>query len=142
MSDVLLFHTVDGGEISIENGTLRMDRAGLETAAYLSMFGGNEDDRGIPADDSKQFWGNLGEPAERQYRSETQALLRSLPLIPASLRKVEGAAQRDLAWMSLGLVREIRAIATMPALNTIKLVVELDVDNETIVLTFTERRCS
>jgi phage gp46-like protein len=142
MSDVLLFHEDDGGEIEIENGTVSVVPVGLRTAAYLSLFGGNERDRGFPADDHLQWWGNLGEPPERRYRSETQGLLRSLPLVPASLRAVEGAALRDLAWMLEDLADDVRAAATMPALNRIKLVVEIIVGEETYRLDFEECRCS
>ena len=46
--DVLLFQTVDDGEINIENGVVEMS-GGLETAAYLSLYGGNEDDDGREA---------------------------------------------------------------------------------------------
>jgi phage gp46-like protein len=143
MTDVHLFHTDDGGEVTITNGTMLMKRVAIEAAAYLSLFGGNENDRGISADDHLSWWGNVGESEERRYRSETQALLRALPLIPASLRKVEGAATRDLEWMvTTGVATDVRATATMPALNTIKLVVEIDVNGETIQLEFEECRCS
>lgn len=142
MTDVLLFHTEDGGEIRIENGRVEMTASGLETAAYLSLFGGNEDDRGISADDSLQWWGNVDERVpERRYRSATQALLRALPLVSSTRRKVEEAAVRDLDWMiSTGVASDVRATATIPALNRLHLRVEIDVGDETIVLEHTEQR--
>jgi phage gp46-like protein len=142
MTDVLLFQTDDGGEIEIVNGRVTLTPSGIETAAYLSLFGGNENDRGIPADDSLQWWGNADElDAHRKIRSETQALLRALPLTPATARRVEGAASRDLAWMTAtGVADAIRPTATMPALNSIHLRVEIDIGDETIVIEHTETR--
>ena len=132
MTDVLLRHTNDGGDITIENGLLLMSE-GLETAAYLSLFGGNEDD---PAgtDTAQQWWGNLldVEP-ERAYRSETQFLVRSLPAIPFNLRRIEQAAARDLQWMlDTGLAQSVAVEATIPALNRVGLGI--------VIITATEQR--
>lgn len=140
MTDALLFHTDDGGEIEYTNGTLTME-SGLRGAAYLSLFGGNEDDDGTSATAAVQWWGNLTEPVEaRRQRSETQAALRGLPLIPASMRKVEGAALRDLAWMLESLADDVRASASMPSRNRMDLRIEIDVGDETYVMDFTEAR--
>ncbi|MGB5733854.1 MAG: hypothetical protein WBM40_05360, partial [Thiohalocapsa sp.] len=72
MTDVHLFHTSNGGDINFASDDLETDLAldaGLETAAYLSMFGGNERDPGTlrNADDPEradrfQWWGNIGAP--------------------------------------------------------------------------------
>src|SRR3954462_10834325 len=114
MSDVLLFESLDGGEIESINGAFTMDE-GLSTAAYLSLFGGNEQDSGSDGDKPKQFWANFEEPdATKQYRSELQYLLTPLPLIPASLKRFQDAAGRDLAWMvDAGLATQVGATATM-----------------------------
>lgn len=129
MSDVRLFQTNDGGEIEVTNGSVQMCD-GLEVAAYLSLFGGNEDDSGLQGDDRKQWWGNLGEtePSKR-YRSELQNLVRSLPLVPANLRRIEDAAVRDLSWLTAdGTATAITAEASMPAINTVRLQVSIDID--------------
>lgn len=125
MTDVLLRQTNDGGDITIEGGLLLMSE-GLETAAYLSLFGGNEDDPG-DTDTTVQWWGNLLETeAERAYRSETQNLIASLPAIPANLRRIEQAASRDLKWMSdTGLAQSIDIEATIPALNRIRIRIDI-----------------
>ncbi len=123
--DVVLFHTEDGGEIEIVNGVLTMSD-GLETATYLSLFGGNERDSGLAADDRLQWWGNLGEPNEaRAYRSQTQNLLRNLPATSANLRRVEDAVSRDLAWMTKTHVREVGVNVSIPKLNAIRIEVTL-----------------
>ena len=76
--DVVLFQSLDDGEIVIEGGLATMD-GGLQTAVYLSLFGGNEDDDGL-AQNPKTWWANLDEnqPVLR-YRSRLQNLLRSIP---------------------------------------------------------------
>lgn len=121
--DVLLFQTDDDGDIIALNGLVAMS-GGLETAAYLSLFGGNEDDDGRDKNPSS-WWGNISEtdPA-KQYRSETQNLMQSLPATAANLRQVEDAAKRDLAWfVEKGVASEVTAIATIPALNRVKVAV-------------------
>jgi phage gp46-like protein len=122
MSDVLLFESLDGGEIESINGAFTMDD-GLSTAAYISLFGGNEQDSGSDGDKPKQFWANVVEPDEsKHYRSETQYLLNTLPLVPANLKRFQDAATRDLAWMvTAGLVQSASATATMPALNKVRI---------------------
>jgi len=55
--DVKLFQTTDDGDIYVVNGIVEMS-GGLETSAYLSLFGGNEDDDG--SDGSPfSWWANL-----------------------------------------------------------------------------------
>lgn len=125
MTDVLLRQTNDGGDITIQGGLLLLSD-GLETSVYLSLFGGNEDD---PADTdrTREWWGNLlEEEAERAYRSETQFLLHSLPAIPANLRRLEQAAARDLKWLGdTGLAQSVTVEATIPAVNRVRLGVEI-----------------
>lgn len=136
--DVLLFQTNDDGEIEVENGRATLT-GGLETAAYLSLFGGNEPDSGR-ADDPLTWWGNLAETQpERQYRSETQYLLRSLPAIPANLRRLEQAAERDLAWMvSVNAAASVSATASIPARNRVRLVVRIEADGVPSIIEYFE----
>lgn len=139
MTDVLLTHTPDGGEITIENGRVALTN-GIETAVYLSLFGGNEEDSGAQGDDRIQWWGNLTEtdPA-RIYRSETQHLLRSIPAIPANLRRIEGAVGRDLAWMAGDVVAAANVTASMPGLNRIHIDIQLELaDGRRVPLVFEE----
>lgn len=137
MTDVLLRQTNDGGDLTIRGGLLLMSE-GLETAAYLSLFGGNEDD---PADTdaTHQWWGNLldVEP-ERRYRSETQYLVQALPAVPFNLRRIEQAAARDLQWMlDTGAAQSLTVEATIPALNRVRIeLVIITATGQTVELFF------
>jgi phage gp46-like protein len=125
VTDVLLRQTNDGGEITIAGGLVLLSE-GLETAAYLSLFGGNEDDPG-DGDSRLEWWGNLleSEP-ERAYRSETQYLLRALPAVPFNLRRIEQAALRDLKWMSdTGLASSAAASASIPGKDHVALAITI-----------------
>jgi len=127
MSDVFLFQTVNEGDVVFENGDLRMS-TGLQTVVYLSLFGGNSDDSGQDVT-TFDWWGNYGETdTARQYRSETQYILRNTsPLTSADLLRVEDAAKRDLQWLiDDGEVTEIAAEASVPTVNTLRLEIQLD----------------
>jgi len=124
--DVRLFQTNDGGEIQVEGGTVAMD-GGLETAVYLSLFGGNEGDDGRP-DNLATWWGNVDEELpERQYRSETQNLLRALPATSGNLRRIEDAVNRDLAWLiELNVASLLSAAASVIGLNRVKITINIE----------------
>ncbi len=126
--DVLLRQTQNDGDISVENGLVAMS-GGLETTVYLSLFGGNEDDDGSE-DSPANWWGNLDETQpEREYHSETQNLLQAIPATAANLRRIEDAARRDLAWMvTIGAATETTVVATIPALNRVRLTIDVDGD--------------
>lgn len=136
--DVKLFQTDDGGNISVEDGLVAMS-GGLETAAYLSLFGGNEDDDGRSGS-PLTWWGNLDEndPA-RQYRSETQNLVQALPLTTGNLRRIEDAALRDLAWLTSGnIASSVSVSASIPGLNRVKLTVDIEARGEESRFEFVE----
>lgn len=126
--DVNLFQTNDDGDITVEGGIVEMS-GGLQTSTYLSLFGGNEDDAG-GSDTTLTWWANLDEArSDRQYRSETQNVLQALVAVPANLRRVEDAANRDLAWLVEQKVASSVAVsASMPALNKIKLEISINGD--------------
>jgi phage gp46-like protein len=136
--DVFLFQTPDDGDINVEGGIVEM-RAGLESAVYLSLYGGNEED---DASDENRFewWGNLleNEPAKK-YRSRTQYLLRSMPLVTSNLIKVEEAVKNDLAWMvDEGVATSIEVEASIPTVSTLKIAIDVIADDERQTLTFVE----
>jgi len=115
--DVKLFQTDDNGEIEIERGIVIMS-GGLETAAYLSLFGGSD------------WWGNLQEnqPA-RKYNSETEKLLESIPAVSVNLRRIEEAAKRDLQWfLDTGVASSVTVNASIPGVNKVKLEMQIDQD--------------
>ncbi len=127
--DVLLYQTDDDGEISVTNGLVEMS-GGLRTAAYLSLFGGNEDDDGL-ADNAKTWWGNVTETENsRKYVSETQNLLEALPITSGNLLRVEDAAKRDLAWfIDEGVATSVSVTASILGLNMIQLEINIDQEN-------------
>jgi len=136
--DVLLFQTNDGGDVRVSGGLAEMS-GGLETAAYLSLFGGNEGDNGQPGN-PQTWWGNVNEPdPQRQYRSETQHLLRSLAAVPANLRRLEQAAVRDLGWMvGTGVATKISSAASMPGLNRVRIIATINAGGPPSTIEFFE----
>lgn len=126
--DVLLYQTDDDGEINVVNGIIEMS-GGLETAAYLSLFGGNEDDDNRN-DNAFNWWGNLDEiDRTNQYRSETQNLLQSIPATTGNLNRITDAANRDLSWfIDKKIVSSISVIVSMPGVNKIRIVVDIEAD--------------
>ena len=136
--DVKLFQTIDDGNITIEGGITEMS-GGLEPAAYLALFGGNEQDDGRE-NNPNNWWGNINEdnPA-RQYRSETQYLLRTLPVITSNLLTLEDAAIRDLQFFLDGNIASVvSVVATIPGLNKIKLTITIEANGEESTFEFTE----
>lgn len=136
--DVLLFQSPDGGNITCQAGQVEMTEDGLASAAYLSLFGGNEDDTGSDGDKPKQWWGNVDEPdVQKHYRSETQALLHALPAVPENLKRIEDAAESDLAWfVERGIASSVAVEARMPGVNRIRLEVLIVVQDEEFRMVF------
>ena len=127
MTDVLLCQTINNGDINLIEGVIEMS-PGIETAAYLSMFGGSD------------WWGNVDESTHaRQYTSRTQALIESLPPSSRNLLRIEEAAKADLAWfISDGVASSVDAVASMPAVNQLKLVVTIRAEGQELDFEFTE----
>ena len=71
--DVKLFQNADGGEVTVEDGVAEMS-GGLETSAFLSLFGGNEDDDGLRGS-SATWWGNLDETQPARERVASSVLV-------------------------------------------------------------------
>lgn len=135
--DVKLFQTIDGGNISVVNGVTEMS-GGLETSVYLALFGGNENDNGTQ-DNQFSWWGNKGETVEKQYRSRTQYLLRSLPLISSNLSVLEDAALLDLAYLTeLNIASSVVVVVTIPALNSININIKIHAEGIETEFNFTE----
>ena len=96
LMDVLLFQTTDDGDVTTGLDTTQ----GIETALYLSLFGGNRDDDGSQ-DGDKGWWGNLIETDENaKLVSETAYLLGTIPATAYNLNRLVAAAGRDLAWLT------------------------------------------
>jgi len=123
--DIFLFQTIDDGEINVEDGIIEMS-GGLDTAAYLSLFGGNEDCSGR-ATCPFSWWGNFAEiDKANQYVSETQYLLKSLPVTTGNLSRIKDAATRDLQWfLDKKIASSVTVTVSIPALNTVKINVNI-----------------
>jgi phage gp46-like protein len=136
--DVKLFQTDDDGDITIEDGIVLMS-GGLETAAYLSLFGGNYNDDGRDGSDMS-WWGNIGEnEVSRQYRSSTQNLLQSIPSTASNLIRIEDAAKSDLEWfVQDNIATSVEVEATIPAVNRVKLNIKIDALGEESSFEFVE----
>lgn len=136
--DVLLYQTVDDGDIIVTDGITRMT-GGLETAAYLALFGGNDDDNGV-GDNLREWWGNISEndPAKK-YRSQTQYLLRSIPAISANLLKIEEAAKADLAFfVTSGAATAVDAAAVIAGLNRVQITCTITAEGRETSFAFAE----
>lgn len=136
--DVSLFQTNDEGNITVEGGIVTMG-GGLETSAYLSLFGGDEDDDGR-VDNPANWWGNIDETdPSKEYHSETQNLLQGLPATTGNLRRIEDAANRDLAWFITNKVASsVTVVASMPGINKIKLTIDIEALGEESSFEFVE----
>lgn len=123
--DVLLQQTADGGEITVDGGVVELTGS-FQTAAYLSLFGGNLEDDGSEGS-RLTWWGNLGEtnPARRQV-SRLQHLTRAIPLLPIHLPRIQDAALADLQWfLDESIASTVNVTASIPAINRLRLVVEI-----------------
>lgn len=110
-----------GFSIEVLSGIVTMTQF-FETAAMLSLFGGNRKDDGSP-DNPESYWGNLLESdPDFRYVSRTQNLLESLPLTSASLLQIQEAAELDLAWfISKRIANSIIVEVTIPAQNRVQI---------------------
>ena len=132
--DVVLFQSLNDGDIEVIDGVVTMN-GGLQTAAYLSLFGGNLEDDGVTA--GGNWWGNLEEvePA-RKYRSETQRLLNSIPAVSGNLLLIQAAAERDLAWfLAEGVAVSVAVSVALTGVKRIEITVNIDGNAE---VTFAE----
>ncbi len=114
MSDVFLFQTNDDGDINVSGGIVELS-GGLDTAVYLSMFGGRD------------WWGNLGEtePA-KQYTAETGRIINGTPATSGNLLRVKNAVERDLAWMiTSGAALGVVVTVSIPARNRVLIVIDI-----------------
>lgn len=138
MTDVLLYQTNDNGEMEIEGGLVTLT-PGLDTAAYLSLFGGNWKDDGSQ-NNRQTWWGNLEETEpSRQYRSETQYLLGTIPATSRNLRRIEDAATRDLQWLlDESVASSLTVSASLIGLNRVKIEVIIRAEGDESQFNYTE----
>lgn len=134
--DVVIYQGIDDGEISVNNGIVFMD-GGLQTAVYLSLFGGNEDDNGLE-NNKLGWWGNIDEALpSRKYVSRTQNILQAIPATSANLLKVEQAIEKDLEWLlNDGIATSFDIELSIPSINKIDILLTIIRVESTQDLTF------
>lgn len=130
MSDVHIFQTIDDGEITVEDGIVQMS-GGLSSAAFLALFGGNSED-GQRDKDPNQWWGNqIEDDSDFKYRSATQHILRSLPMTSPNIRKLEIAAENDLAFfINSGIATDVSVTVTVQSANKVNIKCEILAESE------------
>lgn len=112
MSDVLLFQTPDDGDIEVVNGVVTLTEL-PGSAAYISLFGGNQD--------GSAWWADEG------MTGLTQQLLDELPPTSGNLLRLADAMSTDLAWMKAPPYGwKVSTSAFIPALNRVTLVADIN----------------
>ena len=136
--DVLIQQTNDGGEINIEGSLVEMT-GGFETAFYLALFGGNQDDNGTQ-NSKNNWWGNLTEEnPDFHYRSQFQYLLKTLVPISGNLIRLENAAKSDLdVFKRQGAVDSLDVNISLVSTRKIEVIVTILADGENIEIKFIE----
>ena len=130
MTDFLLFLDPDGGNIEVIEGEPTLTD-GPESAAILSLFGGNTDDAGLSGTNRKQWWANFVETDDaKRLRSRTQFLLNTIPANSGNLARIEDAMRSDLAWMVDLLAAVVTVSASIPTLGRVLLSVSLEFDGK------------
>lgn len=135
--DLLVFQTPDGGNITIERNQDVQQTGGFETDFLFSLFGGNEQDDGS-ANNKNNWWANLMEsdPAF-QFRSRTQNLLISLPLVSGNLRKIEDAVKFDLKpYVDNNAITELTVLVSIVGVRKVKIVITALADGDKINVVF------
>lgn len=111
----------------------------FETAAGLSLFGGNYADDGSP-NNPNTYWGNLleNDPAFR-YVSRTQFLMRGLPATSGNLRLLKRAVEADLAWfVEQRIANRLDVSVALLGRNRVEIRVTIEARGEISEFTFTE----
>ena len=129
--NVRLYHTADGGEVDVIDQQIVLN-GGLETSAYLSLFGGEED--------GSDWWANqtIESDSDRMI-SRTQALLRGLPATSSNLRRLHDAAISDLAWMMKdGIASKVEVSVRIPAYARVEFTIDISAEGEESTFKFTE----
>jgi phage gp46-like protein len=131
--DILLYETVDGGEVAVENGLFIADKQ-FSTAVYISLFGGNKTDAG-KVNNKNQFWGNVlsGVSESEKLRSRFQFILMGLPMSVKNIREAEAAAVLDLKWLiDEKIADDVTAYGQAVGKNRFNLTVNILKDKSTI----------
>ncbi len=131
--DLLIECTKDGGDIVIHDNFFQSTQS-LETAIYLSLFGGNYGNNGTEATTNNVWWGDqlsTNEPNEYLV-SKTQNIIWGESAHPTHIRKLELSIQDDLAWMvSSGIAKSTEVLVSIPTRNRINIEIRVVMPNNT-----------
>ncbi len=96
--DVLLVETDDGADIVIENGQI-VSSENAQTAVFLSLFGGNDED--ADGREKESWWGNeiAGTALAERVQSGFLAEITGKAITSSMLQKSKAAAESDLQWL-------------------------------------------
>ena len=136
--DILLNKSNNNGDICVENGAITLT-GGFETAIFLSLFGGNENDAG-GSDRTNQYWANINEISDDvKYISQTQFLLNTIPLTSSNLLRIEDTIRQDLNWLiSLNIASNIGITTSIKGFNKLQVTINIRADGNENEFTFTE----
>lgn len=122
MTDILIYESRNGGEISLKNGDIEMTD-GLLNMPYLAHFGGNLEasTRGDETDGEERFdwWGNLFLETKAQMNSSLERTLNTVPITSSGGATLEREAKKDLEF--LNSISSIEISASLKNNNELKL---------------------
>lgn len=116
----------NGGDIQLLGNDLAVVN-GNENQVYLALFGGNVE-QNTPAvilsnTQQKDYWGNnlfWRNDTERQFNSNTERTLNTVPLNSAGRLKIENAVNDDLKFLKDNGAT-VTVNVTLPGINTVKI---------------------
>jgi phage gp46-like protein len=131
--DALLYETVDGGELKVDDGIFVSDKQ-FSTAVYLSLFGGNKDDSS-KIKNNKEWWGNMlnGIYENEKLKSRFQYIITGFPMTVKTIKEAEKAVFIDLEWFIKDKIAdEINVYSQTAGKNRFNLNVEIKKDTRTL----------
>lgn len=121
--DVKLIITKEGFDIDLKNNFIEMT-SGFESAIFLSIFGGNEEDDYSEATKEKQFWGNRLNG--NQYRSRTLKFINGSYANAQNLQLLEKNILLDLNWfIEENIADTLEVDCSIPNFNELKIDIRL-----------------
>lgn len=121
--DVKLIITKEGFDIDLKNNFVEMT-SGFESAIFLSIFGGNEEDDYSEATKEKQFWGNRLNG--NQYRSRTLKFINGSYANAQNLQLLEKNILLDLNWfIEENIADTLEVDCSIPNFNELKIDIRL-----------------
>lgn len=116
--DVLLFQTLDDGDIFIKDGIVKMT-GGLETAVYLSLFS--------PVD---WFCNELANTPDERLTSRTDAFIANNTQSSKNYQLLTQAVEEDLKWLTKNnIANSVGVSVSSDGLNRVMISVSIEQDS-------------